>query len=52
MRTLIDEMGKGTANAEDYTASFPFLNANFKFGTATITWNKEAAKKYTESLKN
>ena len=52
MQTLIEEIGKGTAKMEDYTAQFPFLNANFKYGTATITWNKEAAQKYATSLKN
>ncbi len=51
MRTLIDQIGKGTADVEDYTASFPFLNANFKYRTATITWNKDAALKYAQSLK-
>lgn len=51
MQTLIEEIGKGTAKVEDYTTQFPFLNANFKFGTATITWNKEAAEKYVESMK-
>ncbi len=51
MRTLIDEIGEGTAYVEDYAATFPFLNANFKYGTAIITWNKEAAKEYAESLR-
>lgn len=52
MKTLIGEMGKGTADVETVSNFIPFLNGNFKYGTATITWNKEAATKYAESVKN
>lgn len=52
MRTLIDEIGSGTAESEPMSASsMSFLDTNFKYGTATITWNKEAAEEYSESLK-
>ena len=47
MQTLITEMGKGNAETEPMSSSFlKFLDTNFKYGTATITWNKEAAEKY------
>jgi glyoxylase-like metal-dependent hydrolase (beta-lactamase superfamily II) len=49
MRTLIGEMRKGTAQVEDMSAFISFLDANFKYGTATITWNKEAAAKFAQS---
>jgi glyoxylase-like metal-dependent hydrolase (beta-lactamase superfamily II) len=45
MRTLINEMKEGTARVEDMSTFIPFLDASFKYGTATITWNKEAAKR-------
>ena len=51
MRTLINEIGKGTAEVEDTRTFIPFLNANFKYGMATITWNKEAARNYVNSQK-
>lgn len=51
MKTLIGKMGKGTADVETVSNFIPFLNGNFKYGTATITWNKEAAAKYAESMK-
>jgi len=50
MKTLTEEMKKGTAETEKMSASFmKFLDTNFKYGTATITWNKEAAEKYAGS---
>ena len=52
MKTLIGKMGQGAAEVETVSNFMPFLNGNFKYGTATITWNKEAAAKYAESLKN
>lgn len=52
MKTLIEKMGQGAAEVETVSNFMPFLNGNFKYGTATITWNKEAAAKYVESLKN
>ncbi|MBN2480606.1 MAG: MBL fold metallo-hydrolase, partial [Bacteroidales bacterium] len=51
MQTLIDRIGQGIAETEDVSLSFPFLNANFKYGTATITWNKEAAAQYADSVR-
>lgn len=49
MRTLIGRIGEGSAETSSMTASMPFLDTNFKYGTATITWNKEAAAKYAAS---
>ena len=48
MQTLIQRMEQGIAEYEDMSAAMPFLNANFKYGTATITWNKEAAASLAE----
>lgn len=49
MRTLIREMKKGTAAMEEMSAFMPFLNTNFTYGTATITWNREAARRFADS---
>ncbi|HPF51462.1 MAG TPA: MBL fold metallo-hydrolase [Draconibacterium sp.] len=48
MRTLINEIGKGTAKTEEMSAFIKFLDTNFKYGTATISWNKEAAERYSK----
>ena len=45
MRKLIEAMKVGKAETEGMSAAMPFLNTNFKYGTATITWNKEAAER-------
>jgi len=45
MQTLIDRIGEGTAS-EDSVHFNKYLDTNFKFGTATITWNKADAEKY------
>jgi glyoxylase-like metal-dependent hydrolase (beta-lactamase superfamily II) len=50
MRTLIEKIGEGTATIEPSTSRMGFLDANFKYGTATITYNKEAAEQYAKSL--
>lgn len=50
MRTLIQEMGKGRAETEEMSSFIKFLDTNFKFGTATISWNREAAEKYAKSF--
>ncbi|MEJ2247102.1 MAG: MBL fold metallo-hydrolase [Acidobacteriota bacterium] len=51
MQTLIERMGQGTAEGEAISLPIPFLDTNFKYGTATITWNKAAAAKYAESAR-
>ncbi len=50
MRSLIDRIGNGTADAEAMTTFIPFLDTNFKYGTATITWNRVAAARYADSI--
>jgi len=52
MRTLIERIGKDTAESEAMSAFIPFLDTNFKFGTATITWNGEAAAKYARAMRD
>jgi len=49
MRTLIDKMRTGKAETESMSAPMSFLDTNFKYGTATITWNKKAAEKLVDS---
>lgn len=51
MRTLVEKIGRGTAEGEAVSLQIPFLDTNFKYGTATITWNKAAAAKYAESAR-
>ena len=51
MRTLIEKIGEGTAGIAPAASQMRFLDANFKYGTATITWNKEAAEQYADSLR-
>lgn len=52
MQTLIEQMGKGIAEYEPYSANRAFLNTNFKYGRATITWNDEAYFEYAASQGN
>ncbi len=49
MRTLIGEMKKGTARMEEMSTFISFLDTNFSYGTATISWNREAASRFAES---
>jgi glyoxylase-like metal-dependent hydrolase (beta-lactamase superfamily II) len=51
MRTLIDNMKAGKVETEAMSSPMSFLDTNFKYGTATITWNKEAAKKLLNTPK-
>ncbi len=46
MQTLIERIGQGTAEMEEKSTFIPFLDTDFKYGTATITWNREAAARY------
>jgi len=50
MQTLIQRMGLGIAESERMSAPVSFLDTNFRYGTATITWNKDAAAKYAKSV--
>lgn len=49
MRTLIKEMKAGRAETAAMSSPMSFLDTNFTFGTATITWNKEAALRFASS---
>jgi glyoxylase-like metal-dependent hydrolase (beta-lactamase superfamily II) len=49
MQTLIGEMQKGAVQPEDMSSFISFLDANFTYGSATITWNKEAAAKFAST---
>lgn len=46
MQSLMNEMAAGGIEAQDYDVGFPFLNATFTYGEATITWNREAAQRF------
>lgn len=48
MQTLIDKIGEGKADEEKVTYN-KYLDTNFRYGTATITWNKADAVKYCNS---
>ena len=50
MRTLIKRIGQGTAEEEEMSSAMRFLDTNFRYGTATITWNKDAAAEYADSI--
>ena len=50
MKALIGRIGLGTAEAAAYTTQMKYLDTNFKYGTATITWNREDAAKYSMSV--
>jgi glyoxylase-like metal-dependent hydrolase (beta-lactamase superfamily II) len=51
MQALIERIGLGIAESEAMSAQISFLDTNFKYGTATITWNRAAAAKYAESVR-
>lgn len=51
MKTLIERIGSGNAETENMLAPRPFLDTNFKYETATISWNKEAAARYADSVR-
>lgn len=48
MQTLIEKIAEGKADEEKTTYN-KYLDTNFRFGTATITWNKADALKYSGS---
>ena len=50
MRTLIERIGQGTADTEAVSLPLSFLDTNFRYGLATITWNKAAGLKYAASV--
>ena len=50
MRTLIEKMKLRTAEATPMSSQMRYLDTNFKYGTATITWNKEDAEKFAKTF--
>ncbi len=50
MRTLIGQLAAGTADY-DPQAYNARLNANYKYGTAKITWHTDHALRYAEEMK-
>jgi glyoxylase-like metal-dependent hydrolase (beta-lactamase superfamily II) len=48
MQILIKKIGDGSASEEKTTYN-KYLDTNFRYGTATITWNKADAVKYSAS---
>ncbi len=48
MQMLIKKIGDGSAS-EEKTSYNKYLDTNFRYGTATITWNKADAVKYSAS---
>lgn len=50
MRILIEKIKQGTAEATPMSSQMKYLDTNFKYGTATITWNKEDAGKYSREF--
>jgi hydroxyacylglutathione hydrolase len=49
MRTLIEKIKEGTAETAPASSQIRYLDTNFKYGTATITWNRDDAAKYENS---
>lgn len=47
MKTLIEKIGQGTATEEKVNFNRSYLDTNFSYGTAVITWNKDDAEKYS-----
>jgi glyoxylase-like metal-dependent hydrolase (beta-lactamase superfamily II) len=46
MQALINRMGTGTAETAEVSLPIPYLDTNFSFGKATITWNRAAADRF------
>lgn len=49
MQLLIGKIGDGSASEEKTTYN-KYLDTNFRYGTATITWNKADAVKYSAAI--
>lgn len=46
MQTLCEQMKTGEAYSEPYSSGNRMMDTNYKFGTATITWNKAGGDAY------
>jgi len=52
MRSLIGSLQQGTAETSPAFSQMRYLGTNFKYGTATITWNREDAAKYASTFRS
>lgn len=52
MRMLIEKIKQGQSEEIPVSNQFKYLDTNFRYGTATITWNKKDAGKYASSFSN
>ena len=52
MKTLIEKIRLGNAEAAPMTSQIRYLDTNFSYGTAIITWNREDAAKYEKSYRD
>jgi len=50
MKTLIEKMKQGTSEETPMSSQMKYLDTNFKYGTATITWNKKDAGKFASTF--
>jgi glyoxylase-like metal-dependent hydrolase (beta-lactamase superfamily II) len=50
LKTLIEKIGDGSAQTKEMKTFLPFLDTSFKYQTAGIAWNREAAKTYQSTL--
>lgn len=48
MKTLIEKIIQGTASEEKVNFNRNYLDTNFSYGSAVITWNKADAEKYSK----
>jgi glyoxylase-like metal-dependent hydrolase (beta-lactamase superfamily II)/predicted esterase len=48
MAFLLEQITAGVAECTPYSTFIPSLNANFRYKTAVITWNRESAVRYVE----
>lgn len=52
MKILVQKIGEGTAESKELKTFLPFLNVSFKYESAGIAWNRDAARQYQASLSN
>ena len=50
MRTLVEKIKQGESEEIAVSNQFKYLDTNFRYGTATITWNKKDAGKYAATF--
>ena len=49
MQVLLDRMSSGVAETVPNETFVPYLNTNFVYGSAIVTWNRDAAERYVEA---